>query len=70
MRDFRELPLDAARQLILTLRRDEGILAGHFQVAVAGNFRRLDSTAAHLLPPGNVRTPERIGPETLKVTTL
>ena len=62
--------LDAARQFVLPFGRDEGVFAGHLQIAVAGDLRRLDGAAADLLPPGNVRAPERVRPEPREVAAL
>jgi hypothetical protein len=55
-----ELLLNAPRQLILPLGRDECVFAGHFQIAVAGDLGRLDGASADLLPPRDVRPPERV----------
>ena len=53
-----KLDLDSACQLILPLGGDEGVFAGHLQIAVAGNLRRFDGATADLLPPRDVRAPE------------
>jgi hypothetical protein len=42
------------------LRRDKGVFASHFQIAVTGDLRRLDGATANLLPPRNVRPPVRV----------
>jgi len=48
-------PLVSTRQLDLALRRDERVLAIHLEVAVARGLRGPDGTAAHRLPPSDVR---------------
>ena len=53
-----ELRLNASRQLILPLGRDEGVLARHFKIAMAGNLRSLDGATADLLPPRDVGPPK------------
>ena len=67
---FSELLLDSPRQFILPLRRHEGILAGHFQVAVARDLRSLDGAAADLLSPGNVGASEGVWPQAGEVAVL
>ena len=65
-----KLLLDAAGEFILPLRRDEGVFAGHLQVAVASDLRGFDGAAADLLPPRNIRAPERVRPEAFEVAAL
>ncbi len=52
--------LDAPRQFVLPLRSYEGVLAGHFEVGVARDLRRLDGAAADFLPPRDVRAAEGV----------
>lgn len=47
-----KLLLDAAGELILAFGGDEGVFAGHLQVAVASDLRGFDGAAADLLSIG------------------
>ena len=67
---IRKHRLDASCQLILTLGCDERVFASHLEVAVAGDFAGFDCTAANLLPPCDIRPPERVRTQPRKVATL
>jgi hypothetical protein len=41
----------------------KGVFACHFQIAVAGDLRRLDGASADPLPPGDVGGPGRVRPK-------
>jgi hypothetical protein len=62
--------LDSPRQFVLPLRCHEGILTGHFQIAVAGDFGGFDRAATDLLPPSDVYSPERVLPQTGEIAAL
>jgi hypothetical protein len=52
--------LNPTRQFILSRRGDKRIIAGHLQVTVSGDLRRLARASAHLLPPRDIGAPERV----------
>ena len=70
VRDITELLLNPACQFILPLGRDEGVFAGHLQIAVASDLRGFDGATANLLPPRDVRASERVRPEAFEVASL
>ena len=47
-------PLDAARQLVLPLQLDDGVIARHAHVRVACDLAGFDGAAADFLPPRDV----------------
>ncbi len=52
--------LDAACQLVLALGRDEGVFAGHFQIAVARDLGGFNGAAANLFPLSDICSAERV----------
>jgi hypothetical protein len=50
--------LDTPRQFVLTFGRDEGVLARHFQIAVAGDLGSFDRATTDLLPPRDIGSPK------------
>ena len=65
-----EFFLNSVRQLILALRCDEGIFAGHFQIAVAGDLRRFDGASANLLTPRDIGSPKGVWSQAREVAPL
>ena len=65
-----EFFLNSARQLIPALWCDEGIFAGHFQIAVASNLGCFDRTAADLLTPRDISSPKGVWYQAREVAPL
>ena len=59
--------LDSPRQVLLPPQLDVRVVVGHVDTAVAGDLAGLDGTGPYLLPPGDVRTSERVQVEARKV---
>ena len=65
-----KLLLNAAGELILAFGGDEGVFTSHLQIAMVSDLRGFDGATADLLPPRDIRTPERVRPEAFEVAPL
>src|ERR1039457_6303592 len=68
-RGLRQPLLDGARQRLLAVDADEGVLARHVHLAMARDVAGLDCAAANLLAPRDVRAPEGVWPKAGEVAT-
>ena len=65
-----ELGLNKARQFILPFSGNKSVVASHLEIAVAGDLRRFDGAAADLLPPSDIRSPERVRSEPKEIAAF
>ena len=68
--EYGEFFLNSARQLVLALGGHEGIFAGHFQIAVAGDLRHFDGASANLLTPRDISSPKGVWSQAREVAPL
>ena len=67
---FRAPALNPARELVLALQLDDGVLLGDLGVGVTGDLAGLDAAAADFLPPGDIGAAEGVWPKAPRLQFL